>query len=921
MADVFVSYSRRDSAFVDRLVRSIERRGKQVWLDTEGIADAEVFPRAIRSAIESADAFVFVITPHAVSSGYCQAEIEYARDLGKRIVPVLRTAVDDEYLHAEVRDRNWIPFADDTHFDASLDRLVGAIDADLELAREHTRWLVKAIEWDAERRDRSFLLRGSELRSAEVWLARADADAEPAPTALQREYLLASRGAAARRQRVLLGVSLAVAAVAVGLLIFALISRNQAISERITATSQAFAAQSQSELPVDPEVSVLLAMRAVRTAPTGQATLALREALDRSPLRLAVGFSGPRETQLCGDDSGLSVAYSPDGTRIAVGGCDGRVTILNATTGRVMRHAMVARFAPAVAYSPNGLLLAVGTGGGVLLLDPGTLAVRAKLAGFGTTNTVAFSPSGDWLVAASDGGLTEWNVHTHTRRRLGIPDGFEFKTLAFTQGGRFLLAGEQSVNDVPVYDVQTGRLVRMLHTPGVAGAVVAAAGEQLAVATLSANGVGTVTIWRTSDWKPAFTAASVAGDQISAVAFSPDGDRLAIGDADGTAGIWSVATREKILALVGHTAEINQISYSPTGQLALTASDDGTIRVWLAHGPERLDIDSPYNAGDVQDMRLLQNRLVTVGAVGSHSTAMTWRVSGGRASAATRIGPAALADTDSPTLSPDGRDAIVLESSTKDPTLVYAVSTGRIIAHLPLVDAAAVSHDDSRFAIARVENDGSIVAYEIVDRAGRPTVKLASSPSLSPSCPADVIAFSADDRLVAAASFCGQVAVWNAQNGRLLSTFNQGGQISTIAFSPTAPRLAVASWDSTTTVWNVRTARSVMNLDGDTAGVDGVAYSPNGTQILTTSIDTTARLWDAATGSLRRVIQGSERLGDPTFSPNGSLFALADSSGVIQVWNTCPACGNARALLTIGRRDQTGVHQLTRLEASALGSR
>jgi WD40 repeat protein len=157
-------------------------------------------------------------------------------------------------------------------------------------------------------------------------------------------------------------------------------------------------------------------------------------------------------------------------------------------------------------------------------------------------------------------------------------------------------------------------------------------------------------------------------------------------------------------------------------------------------------------------------------------------------------------------------------------------------------------------------------------------------------------------------------------SGRLLSAFNQGGQISAIAFSPTAPRLAVASWDATTTVWNVRTARSVINLDGDSAGVDGVAYSPDGSQILTTSIDMTARLWDAATGSLRRLIQGSERLGGPTFSANGSLFALGNSSGVIQVWDTCPACGNAPALLTIARRDQTGVNQLTRLEASAVAS-
>jgi hypothetical protein len=57
MADVFMSYSRRDTEFVRRLADSISGRGKEVWLDTEGIADGEVFPEAIKHAIEQSDAF------------------------------------------------------------------------------------------------------------------------------------------------------------------------------------------------------------------------------------------------------------------------------------------------------------------------------------------------------------------------------------------------------------------------------------------------------------------------------------------------------------------------------------------------------------------------------------------------------------------------------------------------------------------------------------------------------------------------------------------------------------------------------------------------------------------------------------------------------------------------------------------------
>ena len=261
MPDVFISYSRRDSEFVSRLTEALDERGKQVWLDTESIADAEVFPHAIRTAIESSDALLFVISPDAVHSQYCEQEVAYAGELGKRIVPVLRARVPDHDIPTEVRERNWIPFVEEEEFDTSLLRVVQALDTDLEHRREHTRWLTKAIEWNSESRDRSFLLRGSELVAAESWLARSELGSDPSPTPLQREYLLASRQAHERRQRRLVVSSIAVASVAVALLVFALISRGQAVSAKANANSRALAAESQSDLAVDPGASILFAER------------------------------------------------------------------------------------------------------------------------------------------------------------------------------------------------------------------------------------------------------------------------------------------------------------------------------------------------------------------------------------------------------------------------------------------------------------------------------------------------------------------------------------------------------------------------------------------------------------------------------------------------------------------------------------
>src|SRR5579863_7380065 len=215
MADVFISYSRRDSGYVQRLQQELARRGKDVWVDTEGIRDAEVFPAALRRAVEGSDAFVFVISPDSVRSPFCGQEVDHAVELNKRVVPLALREVADAEIPEEIRFRNWIPVGT-TEFAEGVDRLVAAIDTDLEWERQHTRLTVKALEWDAAGRDRSFLVRGAELAAAERWLA-AGADKDPGPTALEQAYLLAARAAASRRQRMLVAISAAVAAVSVGL--------------------------------------------------------------------------------------------------------------------------------------------------------------------------------------------------------------------------------------------------------------------------------------------------------------------------------------------------------------------------------------------------------------------------------------------------------------------------------------------------------------------------------------------------------------------------------------------------------------------------------------------------------------------------------------------------------------------------------
>ena len=207
------------------------------------------------------------------------------------------------------------------------------------------------MEWDAEGRDKSLLLRGTELKAAEGWLASRPAGADPAPTQVQREYLLASREAAARRQRTMTGGAVAIAVVSIGLLIFALISRGQAVSERIAARSQALAAESQAQLANDPEISLILGMRAVREKATPQSLFALRAALDASPLERAL-------PTIANSGGCLPAVISPNGRQIAEGTCTGQVRIIEAATGRALRSKNFGSPVDSLAYSPDGEALA-----------------------------------------------------------------------------------------------------------------------------------------------------------------------------------------------------------------------------------------------------------------------------------------------------------------------------------------------------------------------------------------------------------------------------------------------------------------------------------------------------------------------------------------------------------------------------------
>jgi hypothetical protein len=127
MANVFISYSRRDKDFVCRLHAGLTDRNISTWIDWDIPASWE-WMTEINTEIRAADAFVFVISPDSINSNICMKELEQARALRKRLIPIVCREVPTTQIPASLSQLNLIFFVQDEEFSAAIEMLVHAVD-------------------------------------------------------------------------------------------------------------------------------------------------------------------------------------------------------------------------------------------------------------------------------------------------------------------------------------------------------------------------------------------------------------------------------------------------------------------------------------------------------------------------------------------------------------------------------------------------------------------------------------------------------------------------------------------------------------------------------------------------------------------------------------------------------------------------
>jgi TIR domain len=127
MGHIFISYSRKDSEFVDRLIEALEKYGFPTWQDVNAIAGGEVWKGAISKAVRESDAFLIVLSPQSASSENVSKELAVATKYARRILPVMYQACKiPDKMEYDLAELQWADFHE-LPFDEALEGLVRAL--------------------------------------------------------------------------------------------------------------------------------------------------------------------------------------------------------------------------------------------------------------------------------------------------------------------------------------------------------------------------------------------------------------------------------------------------------------------------------------------------------------------------------------------------------------------------------------------------------------------------------------------------------------------------------------------------------------------------------------------------------------------------------------------------------------------------
>ncbi|MDG3006928.1 protein kinase domain-containing protein [Paludisphaera mucosa] len=396
---------------------------------------------------------------------------------------------------------------------------------------------------------------------------------------------------------------------------------------------------------------------------------------------------------------------------------------------------------------------------------------------------------------------------------------------------------------------------------------------------------------------------------VLSLAWSPDGSRLAAAYATHVVHIWDPETGVELPSLPGgHRSSIAAIAVSPDGRVAATGGLDGLVMIWSYGETPGLHRTLAGHEGDVRAVAFSPegSRLISGGLDGS---IRIWDVATGALLTVIQAHKGGVLSLACPR-----SGGWIASGGNDDAVRVWDADSGRLIhrflGHTEGVRTLAIAPDGRSLISASTE--GVAKVWEPLSPT-RPRT-LQTQTMLAPTGGAGALALSPDGQLLASGHLDAFTRIWNAKSGVLLQEFKGfPSSVRSLAFSPDGRLLASAGGDpdappalrGAVTIWDVAKARPVQTYTGHDGVVDEVVFLADASLIASAGGDHKIHVWDAETGRLRMTLEGhSDAVRRLALSRDGRTLASGADDDAMKLWDlpsgvlksTIPLGGDVLAL-------------------------
>lgn len=787
-------------------------------------------------------------------------------------------------------------------------RLRDWLNDDRDGRRIHRQLTDATTEWELHERDEGLLYREAKLA---LWqdrpLDRLN-DTERAFLATSRRALERERTARVRRLRLSL-TALSVIVVVISLLAgLAVVQTSRIAEERDIANSRQLATSARSQLPIDPELALLLAIKAVQVKPTTEADAVLHQAVVDSQVRATVRT---------GDDDVEEVVVSPDGHQIVTWGHQSRLRVWKqeAPAGTWSASRVLSttdNYAERPVFSADGRYLAARAPLGTIqvwdMSHAGeSVTLRDQISG---VQDLVFTSDGRQLIAARQDGL--WSIDPTSRRApilLRPYDGLltaQDCSLSLSPDGRHVACS--GPNGTWIEDL-TGqhRPVKLLNEKewGSRPAFSPVDGR-----VARGNQDGTVQVWDITDGHEV-AALRVHEKYIRSVEFSPDGHSLVSAGVDGTVRITNSNSDANAMILLGHQAPVWAATFSPDGRWIASGGQDGTLRIWSATPGEAITLRG--HTGPVRTATFTPDAAHLVSG-GHDGTVRIWN----RDSNNSTVLYQHSAEVTAVDVSPDGR--LIASISQNGDLRIWDRSTHATKLDTKKSDIARPDIDgytDVEFTsdghIITCTHNGDIYVWNTGESITQHPVNALKR------APFEEISLSPDRSQIAIVDDVGGVRL------QPLNRSDEGVELASsrspvvaLAFSPEGRRLATGERDGTVKIWPIDGNGEPVVLHGHQNELTSIAYSPDAQHIATSGNDGTVNIWDTHSDYSEPVVYRGYQASVEfvTFSPDGRHLLTTHDDGTIRI-QQCDTCGTIQQTLELAKSHTT--RQLTTDENKTFG--